>query len=171
MNIPASRLARLPALVHTKESDSNLHEEPEAVASRRWMPGMWAVLAVVLGCTDLATTARGPQGFEVPDPQPPAPVRYAIILLDADTTLEEGDFVLRQRAAIRSLDGRVIAAAVVDFGVTVGQVDPTTTPMNEDGTVAVTWTIPPEIKVGHLLGCARPPGQTCHVVPLLKWNR
>ena len=130
---------------------------------------MWAVLAVVLGCTDLATTATGPQGSEVPDPQPP--VRYAVILLDADTALEDGNFVLRQRASIRSLDGKVVAAAVVDFGVTVGRVDPTTTPMSEDGTVAVTWTIPPGITVGHLLGCARPPGQSCRVVPLLKWNR
>ncbi|MEE8478274.1 MAG: hypothetical protein V3S19_07870, partial [Gemmatimonadales bacterium] len=119
---------------------------------------MWAVLAVVLGCTDLATTATGPQGFEVPDPQPP--VRYAVILLDADTALEDGNFVLRQRASIRSLDGRAVAAAVVDFSVTVGRVSPTRTPMNEDGTVAVTWTIPPRGgDHGHLLGCARPPGQ------------
>lgn len=129
------------------------------------------MLAAVLGCSDLATTATGPQGFEVPDPQPPTQVRYLIVLLDADTTADQGNSILYQRATIRTQDGRAVAAAVVDFGATAGRVDPTRIPLGEDRMVAVTWTIPPGVKVDILLGCARPPGLPCHLVPLLKWNR
>ena len=135
------------------------------------MSGVWAALAAVLGCSDLAMTATGPQGFEVPGPQAPTPVRYVIILLDADTTLDQGNFILHQRAILRRENGLAVAAAVVDFGATVGRVNPTMMPMGEDRTVAVTWTIPPGATVGNLTGCARPPGQSCNMVPLLKWNR
>jgi len=141
------------------------------VAGRRWIPGMWAVLAAVLGCSDLETTATGPQGFEVPGPQPRTPVRYLIILLDADTTFDQGNFILHQRAHLRRENGLAVVAAEVDFGATVGRVDPTRMPMGDDRTVAVTWTIPPGVTVGNLTGCARPPGQPCTLVPLLKWNR
>ena len=135
------------------------------------MPGVWAALAAVLGCSDLATTATGPQGFEVPGPEAPNRVRYAIILLDADTTFDQGNFILNQRASIRRLNGLAVVAAEVDFGATVGRVDPTRMPMGDDRTVGVTWTIPPGATVGNLTGCARPPGQSCTLVPLLKWNR
>ena len=130
-----------------------------------------ALLAAILGCSDLGTTAAGPQGFEVPGPQPRTPVRYVIILLDADTTLDQGNFILYQRARLQRENGLAVVAAEVDFGATMRRVDPTRMPMNEDRTVSVTWTIPPGATVGNLIGCARPPGQSCTMVPLLKWNR
>lgn len=141
------------------------------MAGRRWIPGLCAVLVTVLGCSDLGTTATGPQGFEVPGPQPRTPVRYVIVLLDADTTFDQGNFILYQRARLQRENGLAVVAAEVDFAATVGRVDPTRMPMREDRTVAVTWTIPPDVTVGNLTGCARPPGQPCNMGPLLKWNR
>lgn len=129
-------------------------------------------LSLILACSGPEITATGPQVGAGPPPPEPDQVRYTIHMVSADTSFdsERNNVVLELLTTVTTRDGLPVLVAQVDFGATVGSVDPTTTRLGPDRTVTVKWYIPVGTRVASLYGCARPPDQSCNSGPLLKWN-